>query len=107
MKYRSVYVTNNLKDYPEYAEDTALYPHLVEYIEDEAAGFIVAENGDFWPDREFFRSATVNIKEFYTSNKEYEEAMEVSISELEDDIENVRRSFDILRRTFITKEDPE
>lgn len=47
-------------EYPNAAN--AEFPHLAEFVEDEAGHFVVAENGDWWPDNEFF--AMVDLPEF-------------------------------------------
>ena len=68
MEYRVVKITNNIKDYPECAEDTEMFSHLVKHIEDEMDIFIVAENGDFWQADEFFHMTS--IVQFRTKNNE-------------------------------------
>lgn len=54
---RIVTVTNNIQDYPEHEKDTREFPHLVEYVEDEADTFVVDPDNpteQVWPAREFF-----------------------------------------------------
>jgi hypothetical protein len=50
-----VTVTREPDEYPEFAEASAEYPQLVEYVKDEYTIFVVdSETGDFWPASEFF-----------------------------------------------------
>ena len=63
MKYRVVTVTNNLRDYSEYEDDTLEFPELVKRIGDEFGTFVVEVDGDnWWEAREFFDC--VEITEF-------------------------------------------
>lgn len=61
-KYRVVQITNNVADYPECADDTEEFPHMVKYVGDEMDIFVVDEEGKFWPASEFFYMK--EIKEF-------------------------------------------
>lgn len=64
MKYRVVWVTNNLEIHPECKEANEEFPHMIEYVEDDSDGFVVNEEGRFWAVREFFMMK--NIPEFET-----------------------------------------
>ena len=60
MAYRVVTISNNLQKYPQFVEDSADFPQLVEYVEDECAVFVVdLSDGDFYPASEFFMMATI------------------------------------------------
>ena len=50
---RVVTVTNDVEANPEFADETAKFLHLVDYIEDEVETFIVGED-DFWRHQDFF-----------------------------------------------------
>lgn len=56
MKYKVITVTNNLENYPKYAENNKNYPQLIKYIKDECTTFIVSttDPDDFYPANEFF-----------------------------------------------------
>ena len=55
MECMVVWVTKNVERYPEHKTDTETFPHLVRYVDDETAGFVVdLETGDFWPVAEYF-----------------------------------------------------
>ena len=59
-EFAVVWVTNNLEENPEYREDTEMYPHLVDEVEDEIQGFVVdLETGDYWVAEEFFDMESV------------------------------------------------
>jgi len=59
--FRVVTVTNNLKEYPQYHDDTEEFLEMVSYVEDEVATFVVNTcDGDFWPAREFFNMVTIS-----------------------------------------------
>lgn len=51
-----VTLTTDVAKYPEHAEDTAKYPDLVSYIDDEVESFVVdpRDGGGFWGADEFF-----------------------------------------------------
>lgn len=50
-----VTVTDDVEGNPEYAADTAEYPGLLRYVEDETETFVLdPESGDFWTARVFF-----------------------------------------------------
>lgn len=54
-KLRVVHITKVPEAYPECRKDTADFPNLVQYVEDETDTFIVDEvTGAFWPASEFF-----------------------------------------------------
>lgn len=55
MKFRILSISNNLKDYPESADDTNEFPHLVKYVGDEQVILIMdEETQEIWPGDEFF-----------------------------------------------------
>ena len=56
IELKVVTVTDVPDKYPEYAKDTADYPYLKSYVEDEVATFVVdtREPGNFWLANEFF-----------------------------------------------------
>lgn len=60
--FRVVIITNNLKEYPQYQDDTKEFPDMVPYVEDEVAVF-VSNADDFWPASEFFDM--VSITDFF------------------------------------------
>lgn len=49
-------ITNNVERYPDCAEDTEKYPHIIKYVDDEMDLFIVDPDNPqmFWPAAEFF-----------------------------------------------------
>jgi hypothetical protein len=59
MKYRVVQITKSVERYPECATDTAEFPDLVKYVDDEMDLFVVDEIGHFWPAHEFFYMQTL------------------------------------------------
>ena len=69
IELKVVTVTNNLELCPEFAKDTANYPWLVKYIEDEQKTFVVEpKTKRFWEANEFllmkpFTSIFVNPEE--------------------------------------------
>ena len=57
MNYRIVRISKNVEEYPDCADDTAEFPHLVRHIQDEMDIFVVLvgqEAEKFWPASEFF-----------------------------------------------------
>ena len=54
--FRVVKITNNPQKYPNCAEDTEEFPHLVSYVEDEMDVFVVnaSDKDEFYPADEFF-----------------------------------------------------
>lgn len=59
MDYKVVKISNNIAEYPECKEDSEQYPHLIKHVADEMDTFIVDENGEYWPEDEFFSMVTV------------------------------------------------
>lgn len=57
MRFRLVKITKNVERYPECAQDTEEFPHLVDRVSDEMDSFVVMvgkETEKFWPAGEFF-----------------------------------------------------
>lgn len=63
MKYRVVRISNNIEEYPDCAQDTKEFPHLIERVSDEMDVFIVADSGEWWPASEFFHMVDIHMFE--------------------------------------------
>lgn len=59
-KYRVLWISNNLEDYPECTKDTKEFSHLVSDVEDEMDIFIVnTKTGGFHKASEFFHQVDI------------------------------------------------
>lgn len=65
---------NVIGEYPECADDTTEFPHLIPYVEDDMEIFVVdaANPQQFWPASEFFNM--VSIKSFMVDAEEWDGA---------------------------------
>lgn len=71
-KLRVITLTNNLKKYPQYADDTKEFSYLVGTVQDEVDTFVVDTDtlGGFWCADEFFQC--VNVREFLVNPRQLE-----------------------------------
>lgn len=62
---------NVLTEYPECADDTTEFPHLIPYVEDDMEIFVIdpAKPTQFWPAKEFF--FMVDVKRFMVDAEEW------------------------------------
>lgn len=63
MKYGVVQISKNLVDYPWCRVDTLAFPHLVKFVDDEQATFVVCEDGSYCLADEFFHTHNVRFFE--------------------------------------------
>ena len=58
--FKTLSISNNIKDYPESEKDTIEHPELLEYVDDEQEGFVYCnETGDFWTFSDFFHCVKI------------------------------------------------
>jgi len=63
-----------IKDYPECVANTAEFPHLVKYVEDDMEIFVIGPShpNQFWRAKEFF--LTVDLTSFFVATGDWEHA---------------------------------
>ena len=80
-RFKVLRISNNLDDYPEAAEDSANYPELVDWVEDEYQMFIYNfATADAFPADEFFSMAR-DVDEFTTGDtmQRVEDELQIAI----------------------------
>lgn len=74
-KFRVLHISNNLDEYPQCVKDSDEFPHMIAYVDDEYAMFILDEtDGNIYPAGEFFYMVD-HVDKFSTETQRLEDEL--------------------------------